>query len=173
MEYWDLYNSNREKINKLHLRGNSLNSGEYHIVVHIWIVNDQNKIILTQRHPEKTYPYKWECTGGSIIAGENSIDGALREVYEEIGIKLNKNNGKLIKTLIRENDFCDIWLFKENIDIEKIKLQEDEVINIKMATIEEIKEMIKDKKIAEPLICNIKLLEKEIKQIAKGTSGYK
>ena len=116
-ELWDMYNENREKLNKLHVRGVEIPRGEYHIVVNIWIVNDMNKIIITKRHSEKPWPLKWECTGGSVVAGEDSFTGALREVEEEIGIKLNPNNGKLIKTIKRENDFKDTYLFKENINI--------------------------------------------------------
>jgi len=167
MEYWDLYNEKREKTNKLHLRAdglNELNPGEYHIVVNIWIMNDKNEILITQRHPEKTFPLKWECSGGSIIAGEDSITGALREVEEEIGIKLKKENGKLIYTKKRKMDFKDIYLFKENINIKEAKLQENEVIDIKWVTKGELMEMVKEKKIAEPIIEDIKELEKYGKQ---------
>ena len=153
MEYWDLYNEKREKINKKHLRSsnNKLNPGEYHIAVNIWIINDQGKIIITQRHPQKEFPLKWECSGGAIIAGEDSITGALREVEEEIGIKLKKENGKLIYSRKREMDFKDVYLFEENIDISKTKLQENEVVSIKLVSKEELLEMVKNDEIAEPL----------------------
>ena len=137
MKYWDLYSANREKINKLHLRSgdiNELNKGEYHIVVNIWIINNENLILITQRHQKKEWPLKWECTGGSLITGEDSITGALREVEEEIGIKLNKKNGKLIYSRKREMDFKDTFIFYENINIEEAKLQENEVVNIKWVT---------------------------------------
>ena len=159
MEYWDLYNNKREKLNKIHSRMEKLNEGEYHIVVNIWIKNDQNEIILTQRHQEKDFPLKWECTGGSVIAGEDSITGALREVEEEIGLKLKKENGELICSVKRENDFKDIYLFKETINIEEAKLQDKEVIDIKWVTKEELTKMVENKEIAEPIIYDINILE--------------
>ena len=165
MEYWDLYNENREKINKKHLRSNinELNPGEYHIVVNIWIINEQNEILITQRHPNKEFGLKWECPGGSIIAGEDSITGALREVEEEIGIKLNKENGRLIHTRKREMDFKDTYLFKVNINIKKTKLQKNEVINIKLVTKQELLEMLDNNEIAEPIIEDVlKLIEMKI-----------
>jgi len=165
MEYWDLYNEKREKINKKHLRSNNniLNQGEYHIVVDVWIINDQNKIIITQRHPNKDFPLKWECSGGSVITGEDSITGALREVEEEIGIKLKRENGKLIFSRKREMDFKDTYLFNENIDICKTKLQENEVVNIKLVTKEELLEMVKNNEIAEPIKEDInKLVEMKV-----------
>ncbi len=37
MEIWDIYDKNRTKTNRTHLRGAPLASGDYHIVVHVWI----------------------------------------------------------------------------------------------------------------------------------------
>ena len=161
MEYWDLYNKDRIKLNKVHLResGEKINVGEYHIVVNIWIINDQQKLLISQRHPKKeTYPLKWECTGGSIIAGEDSLTGAIREVEEEIGIKLEKKNGKLIDTIIRKDDIKDIYLFEENIEIGNTVLQENEVIDIKWVTINEFDKMVEKGEIAEPILYDMEKL---------------
>jgi len=159
MEYWDLYDINRKNLNKRHLRGNKLNEGEFHIVVNIWIINSGKKILLTQRHEEKTFPLKWECTGGSIIAGEDSLTGAIREVEEEIGIILDKKNGKLIDSITRKDDIKDIYVFEEDIDINKTKLQEKEVIAIKWITFNEFKDMVKNNEIAEPILCDMEKLK--------------
>ncbi|MDR0684283.1 MAG: NUDIX domain-containing protein, partial [Spirochaetaceae bacterium] len=158
MEYWDLYNSKRQRINKLHKRGDDMLKGEYHIVVNVWIKNNENRFIVTQRHPNKPFPLKWECSGGSVVAGEDSFTGALREVEEEIGIKLNPENGKLIFTRQRENDFKDTYLFKEDIKIEDTILQETEVVKIKLVTYDELKEMVETEEIAEPIWEDVKLL---------------
>jgi mutator protein MutT len=139
------------------LRGEKISPGEYHIVVNIWIINNENKILLTQRHYEKEFPLKWECTGGSLITGEDSFTAALREVEEETGIKLKKENGKLIDTIIRKDDIKDIYLFNENIKIEETKLQEEEVINIKWVTVKEFNEMINKGEIAETILYDEKL----------------
>jgi isopentenyldiphosphate isomerase len=159
MEYWDLYNKDRQKLNKLHPRGEIINVGEYHVVINAWIINDEHKILLTQRHPEKTWPLKWECTGGSVTAGEDSLAGALREVEEEIGIKLTKENGKLIDSIIRKDDIKDIYIFNENVNIKEAKLQKNEVINIKWVTKEEFDTMVKNEEIAEPILYDMEKLK--------------
>lgn len=41
MEHWDLYNKDKQKINKTILRGEKINAGEYFLVVNIWIINDK------------------------------------------------------------------------------------------------------------------------------------
>ena len=157
MEYWDLYNMDKEKINKIIARGEKPDQGEYFIVVNVWIINDKKEILLTQRHPDKFWPLKWECTGGAVLAGEDSYNGALREVEEEIGIKL-KTKGKLIDTLIRKDNIKDIFVFNENIDIMDTKLEKDSVINIKWVTISEFTEMVNKKEIAEPILYDMEKL---------------
>jgi 8-oxo-dGTP pyrophosphatase MutT (NUDIX family) len=145
MESWDLYDHTRNRVNARHVRGNKLASGLYHIVVHVWIVNSRGELLLTQRHPDKTFPYKWEGSGGSVLAGEGSFDGALREVKEEIGIDLRGKEGKLLKTIKRDNDFCsdflDVWLFKADFTTEEAKLQETEVVGIQWVSESVLRQM--------------------------------
>lgn len=143
MELWDLYDLDRKKINRTHKRGIPLLEDEYHIVVHVWVRNKKGEILVTKRHPDKTHPNLWECTGGSVLAGEESQEGAFREVKEEIGIELIKSNGKLVKSERRDlyNNFCDIWIFDQSFDLSSAVLQEDEVIDIKWVTRSELDSM--------------------------------
>ncbi|WHY71580.1 NUDIX hydrolase [Fictibacillus enclensis] len=143
METWDVYDKRRNKTNKLHVRGDSLADGEYHIVVHVWIKNDKGEILLAKRHEDKHFPNLWECPGGSVLAGETSLQGALREVKEEIGITLSRSNGRLLKSERRDHfqDFCDVWLFHQSFDLRATNLQKDEVIDIKWVTEAEMDSM--------------------------------
>ena len=87
MEKWDLYNAKREKSGITVCRGEIIPKGLYHLSVSVWIVNQQGQYLLSQRHPKKQYPLYWECTGGSVLSGETSLQGAIREVKEELGIQ--------------------------------------------------------------------------------------
>lgn len=155
-ELWDLYNGEREKTGATITRGMPIPKGQYHVVVSAWIVNSKGQYLLSQRHPNKPYPYFWECTGGSVLAGEGSLSGALREVKEELGISLKTNQGRLIYQTRREltQDFYDVWLFHADIDIEKITLQEMEVIAVQWVSRESLLDMYRNSKL-HPLINNI------------------
>jgi len=139
-ELWDLYNEKREKTGYTLSRGTPIPKGQYHLVVSAWIVNSKGQYLLSQRHPDKTYPYFWECTGGSVLASEDSMQGALREVKEELGIELDARNGKLIYQTRREQsqDFYDVWLFHADTDIAKINFQQSEVIRVKWVNRDEL-----------------------------------
>ena len=83
MEKWDLYTKYREKSGKEQIRGEKIPNGFYHLVVHVWIRNCKGEYLISQRSVSRpTFPLMWECVGGSVLMGESSIDGALRE---EIG----------------------------------------------------------------------------------------
>ena len=86
MEKCDLYTKYREKTGKEHVRGEELPDGLYHLVVHVWIRNSKGEYLISKRAADRTVnPLMWESAGGSVIKGEDSIEGAIREVKEEVG----------------------------------------------------------------------------------------
>lgn len=102
-EIWDLYNENRELMGKDHVRGELLPIDGYHLVVHVWIRNSKGEYLISQRSANRpTYPLMWECAGGSVVKGEDSLLGAIREVKEEVGIDLMPENGQVLFTKTRK-----------------------------------------------------------------------
>ena len=87
MEKWDLYTKYREKTGKEHIRGEKLPEDLYHLVVHIWIRNRKGEYLISQRSANRSAnPLMWESVGGSVLKGESSVQGAIREVKEERGV---------------------------------------------------------------------------------------
>ncbi len=83
MEIWDLYTKYREKTGREHIRGEQIPEGCYHLVVHVWIRNSKGEYMISQRAANRpTFPLMWECVGGSVVKGESSIEGAIREAKE-------------------------------------------------------------------------------------------
>jgi len=87
-EMWDAYDENEQPLGYQIPRSKAkeLSDGVYHVVVMVYTMNSDGKMLTTQRSRNKTNPLKWEVTGGSILTGEKAIDGALRELQEETGI---------------------------------------------------------------------------------------
>lgn len=150
MEYWDIYDKNRNKMDKTKKRGEFLRNDEYHLVVNAWIKNDDNKFLITKRSEKKTHPLMWECTWGSILKGESTLDGAIREIKEELGIDVDKTTGKFIGTQLRYYvgcpDILDVWIFKSNVNISDVIIQKEEVCDVMWATKEEILQLFIDEK---------------------------
>ena len=109
MELFDLYNEKREPTGKTHIRGEEIPEGYYHLVVHVWLRLPDGRFLISKRSATKeTYPLLWECVGGSVVAGEDSYTGAIREVFEEVGIDLSDRQGKIILT--KDMRFAIMWL---------------------------------------------------------------
>lgn len=149
-EYWDLYDKNRNKLNKMVKRGDKLTDDEYHLVVNAWIKNSNNEFLITQRSENKSHPLMWECTGGSALTNETSVEAAIREIKEELGIDINKECAKFIGSTLRYYQGCpdilDVWLFTCDVDINDVTIQEEEVNNVMWASVETIKELYDNKK---------------------------
>ena len=152
IELWNVYDINRKCTGKVIDRHSNekLREGEYHLVVEAIIINSAGRILLNKRSNFKNkYPNMWECTGGSCIKGESSLQAILREIKEELGITFNESEAIFYKTLRddRAKDFKDIWLFKKNLEIKNINYTDGEVVASKWVTIEEFEKMIKNKEI--------------------------
>ena len=77
------------------------------------------------------------------------MEGILREVQEELGIKFKEEEAILYKTIRKDNppcDFRDLWLFKKDVDIKDITFPDGEAIDAKWVNIDELENMIKSNK---------------------------
>lgn len=145
MELWDIYNAKREKTGKTIVRGQKLKEDEYHLVVHIWIINSSGNFLIQKRAAcVKIKPNMWAMTGGSAITGDDSPSACIREMYEEIGIKADMNNAKVAFTVTREDNFCDVWVIRQDFDINQCKMQAEEVSDLKWVSADEIRRMVEE-----------------------------
>ena len=151
-ELWDIYDKNRKKTGKVAERGKTqLEDGEYHIVVSGVIINSKNEILISQRAPHKNLGLQWELNGGSIVVGETSLEGILRELKEELGLEFSKKEAIFLCSVKREevHDVKDIWLFRKDIKAEEITFPDKEAIAAKWVTIEEFMQMYNNGEIVE------------------------
>ena len=144
-EFWDIYDAERRLTGKLHRRGDTLPEGEYHLVVHIWVRNSAGDFLITKRADDKEpFPGKWECTGGSALAGENSEAAALRETREETGIDHSGSSRRCILPYRKSDWFGDVWLFQADFPLERVKLQKGETTAVRWASKSMILSMIEE-----------------------------
>jgi 8-oxo-dGTP diphosphatase len=62
------------------------------LVVAAALVNDDNAVLLAQRPPGKRLAGKWEFPGGKVEKDESPEDAMVRELEEELGIKVAKKD---------------------------------------------------------------------------------
>lgn len=138
-EVVDIYDENKNKTGKTKIRHkDTLEPGEYIIGIQAIIINSNKQILISQRSESKEKaPLKWECNGGALLSGENVIDGLVREIYEELGISLQKDKAIFLKTAKDNHRFKEIYLFEIDIKIDELKFADGEVIAAKWVNIDE------------------------------------
>ena len=146
MEVWDILDKSGQPTGKTVVRKRvCLQKGEYHLVVHIWILGSDGRVLIQRRSLTKPLmPGEWAATGGSVISGENSEDAAKRELKEELSINADEDNLCFVARMPRKNSVLDIYSLHKNIDIDSLTLQADEVDRVKWVTADQLKSMVKN-----------------------------
>ena len=144
MEIWDLYTKDRVRTGRQIRRGEPVPAGFCHLVVHICVFNDRGQMLIQQRQPFKDgWPTYWDVsTGGSALAGETSAQAAERELFEEIGLRLDFSALRPSFSVNFSFGFDDFYLVRKNVDLSALTLQPEEVQAVRWADCDEIFDMI-------------------------------
>lgn len=141
-EQLDIYDYNKNLTGRTYPRGKLRADGDFCLVVHVLVQNSDGLFLITKRAPKQYLPDLWENTGGGVIAGETSLEAAMREFTEETGFTLVPKLGELLFTDKVVNSgwscFMDNWLFRQDFDITRFVPQEGETVAAKWATFKEI-----------------------------------
>ena len=141
-EFWDVYDINGKKLNKVVQRDKDwLGKEEYHMGSAVFIKDEFDDFLIQQRSFNKSlFPGKWSITGGSALAGENAKQCAIREVKEELGIALKQQDLKKIYHFIERQ--CHFNIFVASVPkTTKIKRQIEEVEQIAWVSRQKMLEM--------------------------------
>ena len=152
MEYWDIYDSDKNVTGRTMKRNDwILKDGEYHLTVLGVIRRTDGRFLITKRVMTKAWaPGWWEVSGGAAQAGESSKEAVIREVKEETGLDVSCAGGGYIFTYKRENPgegdnyFVDVYRFDMDFEEADLKLQTEETDGYRLATKEEIEKIAAD-----------------------------
>ena len=162
MELFDVIDENGNKTGQVKERGVVHREGTLHATVHIWIVRPNREsgydVLLQKRSACKdSNPGAYDISSaGHVSAGDELMESALREMGEELGIHARKEQLQLIGTHrgkfeakfhgkpFRDNERSTVYLYREPVQIENLKLQESEVEEVIWMDFEECKRKISD-----------------------------
>lgn len=155
MEYLDIINEDGSPTGETAQRKDAHKRGLWHLCIHVWIINSKGEILIQKRSMEKiTWPGMWDLSvAGHVVAGDNAINTAITECQEEIGIKIEekeleflfdiKYNEELEDGYFRRREFIKVFLVNLDIEIDKLKLQKEEVDEIKLIYYKDLEREIK------------------------------
>ena len=156
MELWDCYDIDRNLTGKTMKRGEKIPEGCYHLVVHACVFDSEGRMLIQKRTENKIgWPGMWDVTmGGSAVAGETSCMAAKRELAEETGLDLDFTGVKPALSINYGRNFDDFYIMRHDCDTGSLKLQAEEVSEVRWAAKDEIHCMI-DKGIFIPYFHSI------------------
>ena len=164
LEFFDLLDENGQKTGKIKERSLVHEDGDIHGTVHIWIRRKTEKgydVLLQKRSMEKdSFPGCYDISSaGHISAGDEPLESAIRELSEELGIHATKDDLKYVGTHegimygnfygrnFKNHEISSVYIYEEPVDIDKLKLQTDEVEDVMWIDFDELLDQIKNHEI--------------------------
>lgn len=154
MEMLDILNEDGSLTGEQASKKEAHEKGLWHRAAHVWFVNDNNEILIQKRalHIE-SHPGEYDISAaGHLSAGDSPTSGALREVEEELGIKIKPNElikiGEISQQGIQQEgryinkEWNDIYVVKKDIPIKEFVIQEEEVELVKYIPLKEFKDWV-------------------------------
>ena len=122
--------------------------GYWHRAVYAFIIDQNSNVLLQKRSKDKKlWPGKWDVTvGGHVRTGEFGRQAVIRECKEELGIEITDDDIKYIvgttsvynKNGYINNHYDECYLILKQIDTKSLKLQKEEVEDVKFFTCEDL-----------------------------------
>ncbi len=142
-EYLDVLNEKGEKTGGSRTYGDTHLNGLVHSTVHVWFVNSKKQFLMQKRKKDRrAFPSFWDmAVGGHVSAGDTSLETAIKETKEELGIDLPSSAFTLLCLLKQpivihdknfiDNEFNYVYLVHSDLSLSEFQIQVTEVEEIK------------------------------------------
>ena len=150
-ELIDILTPEGKSTGKTALKSEAHKNGLFHATAHIWFFTSDKKILLQKRAlTKKVFPGIWDISvAGHIGAGEEVLEGAKREVFEEIGLILDNKDfikiGTRIHQVTHENGIQDnehhhVFIAELKTPLSELTMQPEEVAGLELWNLKVLKE---------------------------------
>jgi isopentenyldiphosphate isomerase len=150
-ELIDILTPEGKPTGKTALKSEAHKNGWFHATAHIWFFTSDKKILLQKRAlTKKVFPGIWDISvAGHIGAGEEVLEGAKREVFEEIGLILEDKDFIKIGTRIhqvnhengiQDNEHHHVFIAELKTPISELTMQPEEVAGLELWDLKVLKE---------------------------------
>ena len=151
MEIFDELDERGEPTGRTVTRDEAHKNGIWHRAVCLFLVNGKRQVLMGRRsYTKKLWPGCWDVSsGGHVDAGETGLACAVREMYEELGIKIDPRDVRYIGGYCSNNKsekmwdkhFNEFYIAHKDVDVADIKMQQGEIEEIKWIDFDEFKKL--------------------------------
>lgn len=151
MEMINIYDNLGQNSGKSEEKDEAHRKALIHKGVCVWIINSNDEILLQTRNSHVMFPNRMDISfSGHIHAGETSLDAAIREGKEELGIALETDKLQYIFSCREygeldgyyENEIDDVFLYRTDLLLEDYSFYDNEVKEVSYVLIENFKLMV-------------------------------
>ena len=151
LEILDIWNENGKPTGQSADKAVLHQNGLFHPTVHIWFYTPTPNILLQKRTANKLiFPNLWDVSvAGHVASGETVLEGATREIEEEIGLSVKPEDLNLISVRKNVNKFSNgiidaefqhVFLCELSVAIEALRIQKEEVDAVRLFSFVELKQ---------------------------------
>ena len=151
--------------------------GDWHRVVHVWLINPHNELLVQKRSLQKeSHAGLWDISAaGHVSWGETALEAAVKELSEELGVNLDsgalkdahlgthRNMNVLHNGTYIDNEIVEVYLVRiPDWPVTKYVLQKEEVDEVKYMHWQEVEKAYRSKDptfvvcdVEDGLLCNL------------------
>ena len=162
LELLDLLDENGEPSGQVRERTLVHLNGDWHRTSHVWVVRRRgdggHDLLLQKRSREKdSFGGCYDISSaGHIPAGQDYLESALRELKEELGIAAEPEDLRLVGVhdgryegefhgrIFKNHEKSHVFAYEKPVEIEKLKLQKEEVDEVFWVEIGELEKILQD-----------------------------
>lgn len=155
MELFDIVDEAGKPTGEVCTRTEAHSSGLRHRTAHIWVIRkEQGKVhvLLQKRAVNKdSFPGRFDTSSaGHVQAGDAPLESALRELWEELGIRACEADLESAGTfriqyekefygkMFRDNEISFVYVYSKPVNIAELSLQQDEVECVEWFDLDEV-----------------------------------
>lgn len=155
-ELIDVFDENWNPTGEILEKNEAERQGKWHRAAHIWIVNPYGELLFQLRSPHmKSWPNMWDISAaGHVRAGETVIEGGIREMYEELGIKITEDQlTEYTRNESPKNQHLHTeFIIKLDLPIDAFVFNDHEVVRVKYIPWRDIAKMSDEEKLENKII---------------------
>lgn len=157
-ELWDVTDAAGVPIGRTHRRGDpDFPDGFFHVVSAVCVVGVDGRVLITQRAPTKEWALSWEFPAGSALAGETSVEAAIRELREETGLEVSADSLELVGRVTEESALLDLYVTRAP-RVTDLALDPDEVCDAAWVPLADVRRRCEDGRMAGPWVERLAIL---------------
>jgi len=140
MELFDILDKDGKLTGLTATKGTQLQDGHYYLGVHVYIYNSAMEFLLQQRSYDKAFlPGGWEAILEHAVAGENSMECAIRGIKEEVGLRVQNDVRFVWRTIWEEyRHIIDVYFVEMDFSVDDLSLEPGKVIGAKFVSKKEM-----------------------------------